>query len=280
MSAGASQELVRSLLAPRLAELQRVLRGGGTGMVVDYLGGSDPADDDVVRIDLDAFTEVRDQLPNLSNGAPLVPPFDMKEDSFTKTLRYVAYLAECSDTSDHVLFLRRATKSKVPKHGWAAIFHEGHLDLLPEQPFTLDESVDAVVAGSSLFALNLTAVETMFRLHVAIRQRATVAAGAIAQQIILPQHFLAWACAGQRAPKKLVRIHQSGVVARLTAPHLTSAIHQFGLIGIHVTLIGGQVELAFGPDACQNVLKLLDQDYLNSAITDDRFEAVAKKAVP
>jgi hypothetical protein len=238
-----------------------------------------PEVDEVEYVGLDNAPAVKLAIERYGN----LGPFDefTGDDAFVKQLRYyVAVLGAPGDAQ--AFFFRSFTDSSElrRKRGAALMRRGGQFSVVEERIFLFDEAVDCIVFRDWLFVLRKGDYRRIFDDFEVVRQQAHAAAGALHAQVPI-SNFEAFrdACARQiTMADKLLAIRSRDYFPSLTVDILESVIDEFGL-EVELVEHNGQKQLVFQTDAAHRwlILKLLDDDYLRSSMTEHRYEANSKQ---
>jgi hypothetical protein len=262
-------------------QFQRIAREGLTGemRLLEYEPGYKPDSGEVLWIDLADVEPVRGVVERISNFQDLVI-FQENRDEFLDYLRYYALFARIAARRSVTLF--RATSAKLElgrgsKIG--AILRGGQYDTVEETVFLFDRSVDCWSDGTYMFINNVGNFERIFRYFEELERLAEQTVAAVLDRIpIANADAFRQACTTQRRfMTKLAAIAKRPYFGRITINDLRRTIREHEL-DIEVVRENGRDHLAFDPDPSRRwtLLKLLDDDYLNSNMTHNKYEANSK----
>jgi hypothetical protein len=201
-------------------------------------------------------------------------------DDFVKRLaHYVAVLG--APGGDQAFFYRSFSSSAElrRKRGAALARRDGQFARVEDKIFVFDDAIDCFVYRDVLFVIRKGDYRRVFDQFEALRASAVAAATDLHNQVPI-DNFDGFreACAGQAAmADKLVAVRQRDYFAGLTVDRLKPIIAEFSL-DIDLTMRDGREHLVFKPDPRHRwlILKLLDDDYLRSSMTNRRYEANSK----
>jgi hypothetical protein len=169
----------------------------------------------------------------------------------------------------------------------AVIFRQGTFDELRDEVLLFDDRYDAVLIDGYVLITNQSAFERMFNYLVELQARAaTVFDSVTANLRIRRMDQLRNSCVTDvNMMRKLGSIEHRLASnpryrAAMTMEKLVPFIRNHPHVGIEIQGRGRSIELVFysDPQRRWQILKLLDDDYLNSELTDLDYEANSKSA--
>ena len=228
---------------------------------------------------VDAVEFARSRFSNLSPLAPFRPG----DAEYKKRLVY--WVCVLSTGAKKAFFFRAfsAAAELERKRGIALVSKDGTFHRVEEEIFLFDDRIDCVVYGDYLYVLRKNDFRRIFDQLEQVRRAARLAARRLHQQIPIANfdEFEA-ACAGQAGmADKLIAVTARDYFTTLTIARLKPVIDEFHL-AIPMTSDGGQEQLVFqtDPERRWRILKLVDDDYLRSSLTDHRYEVNSKTEPP
>lgn len=246
--------------------------------LVEYTPGYKPDEGEISWIDLEDAPSVQQVCERISNFQNLVV-FDGAE-AFLDRLKYYALFARVGTRRAVTLF--RATSAKLElgrgrKVG--AILRRGQYDTIEETIFLFDRSIDCWTDGRYMFIQNISNFERVFRYFEQLQARAEETVARVMERIpIANGDAFRQACTTQaRFMTKIAVVAQKPYFDRITMNDVRRAIREHQL-DIEIVRENGRDCLRFDPDPTRRwiLLKLLDDDYLNSVMTNSRYEANSK----
>ncbi|HEY6758305.1 MAG TPA: Kiwa anti-phage protein KwaB-like domain-containing protein [Baekduia sp.] len=212
------------------------------------------------------------------NLAP-APEFDAS-DEFVKRLAYYVIVAGAPGGEQAFFFRSFTASAELRRKTGAAIFRrDGQFDRVEERIFLFDESIDCFVFDGELFVIRKGDYRRIFQQFAALQAKAREAAKALDGRVPIANFdAFADACARQAAmADKLIAVQGRSYFSTLTLEKLEPVIAEFGL-DIGVETIDGVRKLVFKTDPAHRwlIVKLLDDDYLRSTLTDLHYEANSK----
>lgn len=239
---------------------------------IDTVEWADAADIGTVGFAVDRF----------SNLSPLAP-FRPGDDGYKKRLSYWVCVLTSGDRQ--ALFFRAfsAAAELQRKAGTALTSRDGTFYKVDEEIFIFDERIDCFVYGGYLYVIRKSEFRRIFDQLDQVRRAAKRAAGKLHARVPIANFDqFADACAAQAAmADKIIAVTNRDYFSSLTVDLLKPVIAEFGL-GIPVTTSDGQEQLVFrtDPEHRWRILKLVDDDYLRSSMTNHRYEVNSKTAPP
>lgn len=267
------------------AELQRQFQEiakeavAGEIRLLEYEPGYKPDSGEILWIDLEDAPAVGGTVERISNFQDLVI-FHENRDDFIDYLRYYALFARVA--ARHSITLFRATSAKLDlgrgrKIG--AVLRAGQYDTVEETVFLFARNIDCWSDGKYMFISNVSNFERIFRYYEELEQRAEETVTRVLERIpIANADAFKEACTSQRRfMTKLAMVAARPYFARITMNDLRRTIREHQL-EIEIVREDGRDHLKFDPDPSRRwiLLKLLDDDYLNSKMTDNKYEANSK----
>lgn len=238
-----------------------------------------PEEQDIEYSTLDNVPVVKQDVEAFANMAGF-ESFSPSEEKITKNLRY-SVIALTDDKGERAYFFRvfTAANELQRKPGAALIYRDGKYSKVEEQIFLFTEQVDCVVFRETVFILNKRNYREIFQLLAQVREQAEVAADTL-QAIVPIENFEEFkrACSSQTAMgDKLIEVCKRDYFESLSVQSLVPIIEEFSL---NVTIGTDGASLVFDarPAGRWHILRLLDDDYLRSSLTEHRYEVNSKTA--
>lgn len=250
--------------------------------LIPYEPGYKPDSGEVCWVDLQQSPEIREIVQRVLNFQALV--LYEQDDDFIDSLVYYALFARVAAQRGTVFFRKTSEKLVLGRGAaFAAVFRRGHYDTMEETVFLFDRNIDCWSDGRYMFIANVGNFERMFHYVEQLQARAQQTVDAVLRRVPISnaEEFRA-ACTTQiRFMTKLAVIASKPYLAQIGMVDICRAIDEHGL-PIEVVRNNGQEMLVFDPDPSRRwiLLKLLDDDYLNSVMTHLRYEVNSKIARP
>jgi hypothetical protein len=202
------------------------------------------------------------------------------DEALIRQLRfYVTVIG--SDEEDALFFRAYSPKKELTRgRGFAAMFDEGVFQKVENKTFLFDNDADCFVWGGYIFILHVSAFHRIFRYFEQLRETADETLDDVLQHVpISNDEEFRDACKGQlQMLAKLASISRKPYLPNLTMEAIEKTITT---VGLDLTLVDedGERKLVFDPSTQETrwaILKLLDDDYLQSLMTDEFYEASSK----
>lgn len=248
--------------------------------LIPYEPGYKPDSGEICWIDLQQAPDIRQIVQRVLNFQALV--IYEQDNDFVDSLVYYALFARVAAQRGTVFFRKTSEKLVLGRGAaFAAVFRRGHYDTMEETVFLFDRNIDCWSDGRYMFIANVGNFERMFRYFEQLQARAQQTVDGVLQRVPISNaaEFRA-ACTTQiRFMTKLAVIASKPYLAQIGMVDIRRAIHEHGL-PVDVVQNNGQEMLVFDPDPSRRwiLLKLLDDDYLNSVMTHLRYEVNSKIA--
>lgn len=174
-----------------------------------------------------------------------------------------------------IVLLRKATTATLMKRKGklAVIFRDGVLDLLEEEGILLDEQIDAIYWSGQVYMARPSAVETLFRFYDDLQERADEIIDQIHATIPIEGVDMLKAAAGAHYQmlRKIHHISQQPYLADITMDDIERVIEELDL-KIAIKGEGSNRKIAYDESDKWAILRLLDDDYLRSELTQRVYE--------
>ena len=269
---GLHDDLALSFLevARRVAQIDRELR--------PYDPGYKPEPDELVYIpiaDSEAVTSIVGELQRVNQADPFV-----ESEGVIKRLRFYAIVVGGPGGRQAVFFRGYNPKKELSRHAaYAVMLRRGQYNRVREKIFLFDNEVDCFSWDGTLFVQNVASFQRIFGYFEELRKKARDTVRAIHRRV--PIYNLAAfedACATDtRMLTKLAAIAQRPYLSRVTFEDVERTIQKFSL-DIEVVPNNGVNSLVFDPRQKRRwlILKLMDDDYLGSDMTNEKYETNSK----
>lgn len=230
--------------------------------------------------DIEAIQAAVDRYSNVS---PL-PPFSPGDEAYKSRLQYWVCVLTGSDGRKAYFFRSFSASAELQRKRLGALVSKnGTFQLVKDRIFLFDEAVDAFVFEGYLFVISKTRYRRIFDQLEQVRRRARAAARALHDKVPIKNFDeFADACGTQAAmADKIVAVQQRDYFDQLSYQMLAPVMKEFSL-EIPVETISGKKHLIFRPEPAHRfrILKLIDDDYLKSSMTNHRYEVNSKTEPP
>lgn len=251
---------------------------------IPFETGYKPLDTQVLRLTVA-------EVPVLASTRPALEPpdrgvqFDINQATLSR-LRGYSYSAEVHP-SDWIHFFRRLTRSNFQLQRGrelAARLVNNRYELVPERGLRLDTDFDAVAIGADLLVRHRRNFERLLDFAQMTVAHAQESAAAVVEHLSVKgaEEFVRVVSTDGRMYSKLQSAYEKmadpAYKAKITDETIAALIHKRTDVDLEVIVTDGSIELVFDPSAQRRwtLLKILDDDYLISELTDSRYQAPSK----
>lgn len=246
-----------------------------------YEAGYKPESDEVSYIELAQNSVIADLISQVSQ----VQQAELfhEDDEVIDSLRFYAIVVSPSARRRAVFFRTYSPKKELTRRaGFAALLSRGSYDKVDSKIFLFDNDTDCFAWDGYLFIHNVGAFQRIFGYFEELRANANATIDAVLGQIPVSnaEAFRA-TCTGQlQMLSKLAQIARKPYLGRVTMQDMRRTIDEFHL-DVQVVQENGQEKLLFEGTLAKRwlILKLLDDDYLGSTMTHEKYEVNSKSAV-
>jgi hypothetical protein len=216
-----------------------------------------------------------------ANLSPLAS-FQPNDKAYIRRLRF--WVGVLTDRQGRKAYFFRAFSSASElqrKRGAAMVLRDGSFTKVDEQIFLFDDSIDCFVFEGLLFVIRKNDYRRIFDQLEAVRQRARLAAAALHAKVPIANFDeFEKACMTQAGlADKLIAVQGRDYFDQLSYTMLKPVIDEFKL-NIPIETSNGSPRLVFltGPEHRWRILRLVDDDFLKSSMTELRYEVNSKTA--
>lgn len=194
-------------------------------------------------------------------------------------LRYLwAYCIRIESVDNNIFYFRKYNKSKViTKKGLFGLFYkDGYFNKIIQDLFLFDNKIDAFYYNNNIFILNKTYFEQIFNYMDEYKNNAITFLEEIKNLNIIDinDDFINWCLADPKKIKKLIDISNNEYYRDLTFEDIRNAKQEFEL-AFSLDEINEKINFKNKRDIWE-VLKVLNDDYLNSKFTNNKYEVKSK----
>jgi len=246
-----------------------------------YEAGYKPDSDEITYIDLAQNAAIADLILQVSQ----VQQAELfhEDDAVIDSLRFYAIVVSPSARRRAVFFRTYSPKKELTRRsGFAALLSRGSYDKVESKIFLFDHDIDCFAWDGYLFIHNVGAFQRIFGYFEELRAMADATVDTVLAQIPVSnaEAFRA-TCTGQlQMMSKLAQIARKPYLGRVTMQDMRRTIDDFHL-DVQIVQENGQEKLLFEGSFEKRwlILKLLDDDYLGSIMTYEKYEVNSKSAV-
>lgn len=229
------------------------------------------------------YLSLPDHDPIQSQVASLASPMDLgifdDDESFKSGVRFYAVVLQREEEEPIYCFRTYSPKKELKRSSsFGAILSEGHFDIVRQPILLFDQYLDCVSQGDNMFVLKKGNFHRIFRFFEMIQEMGREILGDIEGKVHI-QNFEEFSAACIGDPRKLAKlrnISQSGLIERVSMEDLRGIIEEYGL-SIEMANENGQAMLVYSPAQQWAILQLLDDGYLESRLTGERYEVADKR---
>jgi hypothetical protein len=269
-------ETFRSVAAYTLAHYKKEHNSGNL-VLRKYTVESKPEPYEVEYLNVSTYESIMEQISPLSALAD-VEVFEADE-KFIAGLRFYVITVQ-PPSGDPVYFFRSYTPKKMLGRSrfFAVMFRQGIYDKVIEPAFLFDQHIDCVSYNGIMFIFKKENFYEIFRFFETIRRIAKETLDTIRATVPI-QNFDDFArdCEGHLAKlEKLRNIAAKPYWGKITVENMKKVIEKNNLPVQFVQTNVGE-KLVYDPSDKWVLLKLLDDDYLWSLMTEQSYEVTGKR---
>jgi hypothetical protein len=246
-----------------------------------YEPGYKPDPDEISYIDLAQNQAIAEQIQDVSQ----VQQAELfhEQDKIIDNLRFYAVVVSPSARRRAIFFRTYSPKKELTRRaGFAALLSHGSYDKVETKIFLFDRETDCFAWDGYLFIHNVGAFQRIFGYFEELRARANATLDTVLAQVpVSNADAFRATCTGQlQMLSKLAQIARKPYLQRVTMQDIRRTIDEFHL-NVQVVQENGQEKLLFEGDLARRwlILKLLDDDYLGSTMTHEKYEVNSKSVL-
>lgn len=234
---------------------------------------------EVEHLDLSAYTTILEQIDPLTSLAE-IDVFG-EDEKFIANLRFYVITVQ-PPAGDAVHFYRFYTPKRMLGRSrmFAIWFNQGQYDKVTQPVFLFDQYIDCVSRGTTMFIFKKDNFQEIFRFFEMVRKVAKETLVSIRARVPI-ENFDAFArdCEGHLVKLvKLKNIAAKPYWDRITISNIKKVIEKNNL-PVKIVQTDGKEMLQYDPTDKWTLLKLLDDDYLWSLMTEQSYEVNAKREI-
>jgi Kiwa protein KwaB-like len=277
LSSSLSQEF-RDVVA---GALQRLRQGRRAQDVVlrSYTDASKPDLHEIEFVDLATQEKIRQQFEALVTLPLSSLPVFSADDAFVTGMRFYVIILQ-PRSRPPVYFFRTYTPKRELRRStfFAALFAQGQFDTIKEPTFLFDKKVDCISIGHYMFVLQKANFHTIFHFFEMVLKAASATLEVIQTRIPI-KNFEQFAqdCQGHVYKLfKLKNIAGRSYLTTINIEDLRNVINRLAL-PIPIETVDGVEMLVYDRSDRWALLRLLDDDYVQSLLTSAYYEASGKR---
>jgi hypothetical protein len=245
----------------------------------DYAAESKPDDHEIEYLDLAHFPDIKQQIALLKSLAD-IDDFSERDKTFISQLRFYVIVLQLPGEAEPLYFFRLYSNTKILGHSkkFGLIWRSGHYDKVTEPIITFDEEIDCICWGTSLFILKKDNFHRIFYFFEHLQKAAQETLEFVRANIPIA-NFDRLAADCQSHTLKLAKLRNimgKPYAKKITMADIKKVIARRNL-PIQTTSVGGCEMIVYDPSDPWTLLKLLDDDYLTSLMTDLDYEVSGKR---
>jgi hypothetical protein len=272
---------LRQDLAAEFLSVAQAASTNGDVVLRPYDPGYKPDQNEICYIDLAEHETIAELIGQISQ----VQQAELfhEQDDIVDHLRFYAIVVSPS-ARRHAVFFRTYSPQKelTRRAGFAALLTRGHYDKVETKIFLFDRGIDCFSWGGYLFIHNVAAFQRIFKYFEELRAKADETVTAVLAQIPISnaEAFRAAGTGQMQMMSKLAQISRKPYLAQVTMQDIRRTIDEFRL-DVRIVEEDGQEKLLFeaNPNKRWLILKLLDDDFLGSIMTNQKYEVNSKSAL-
>lgn len=251
-------------------------------VLLEYDPGYKPDAHEICYVSLNAMKPVKSIIEEVST-VDQAELFDEDED-FIGRLRFYAIIVE-GKSERAIFFHSYSPKKELTRSHWMLLrSYDGIYDRVKRKIFALDEEgqVDCFYFGDYLFVRDVRQFERIFGYLEELTKKAEKTIESVTSHIPISnaKEFERVALADRRMRAKLAQIAGKDYVGNLTIDQLKEVNEKFNL-GVRIVREDGLEKLVFEGSRQERwkILNLLDDAYLESPMTELKYEANSKRTI-
>lgn len=239
-----------------------------------------PLEDEIEPLNLSEYNSILEQLTPLL-ALTGIDVFE-EDEHFVSGLRFYVMIAQPPE-GDPVYFFRSHSPKKVlTQSRTLAIWkHRGSYDRVRAPIFLFDEDVDCMSRSGVMFVLNKKSFQNIFRFFEEIQKTAKKTLSIIKKYIPI-HNFEEFERDCERhlwKLRKLGNMVAKPYLHKITMEHIMDTINRHHL-SVRTEGVDGQEMIVYDPKDKWVLLRLLDDDYLWSTLTEQGYEVNGKRELP
>lgn len=206
-----------------------------------------------------------------------IPLLDTSED-FVNKLRFNMLVLERQNR--RIVLFRKYNRNKELSRSKNLLlrFIGDRYEMLTDTTFQFDDRFDAILFDNFIFSFNKSNFQHIFRFYELLQSAAEQSLETIRASVPIANfEEFKESCLGHRQKlEKLRNIANKPYIAQITMPLIKETIQEFNL-NVQTTLVNGDEKLLFDKSNRWEILNLLDDAYLGSKLTGNKYEVNSKR---
>ena len=268
------RDVLESVLAKRRRDAE-----SGDLVLHKYDATSKPDPHEIEYLNLEQHESIQTQIESLSDLHGL--EVFAEDNDFVAKLRFYVITAKDKKGNTAYFFRSYSPKKQLSRSPmFGAIMRNGQYDRYDESLFLFDRGIDCALYDGYIFIFGKDKFQKIFRFYEMLIKTAKATLKTIKAHIPIDD-FPAFeaACEGHlQKIAKLKNIAGKPYLKKLTLGDIKRAIKKYNL-PIKTTGKGANEKLHFDASDRWAILKLLDDDYLESVMTGNQYEVNSKRDI-
>jgi len=246
-----------------------------------YEAGYTPDPHELLYLELQHEADIADIIRQLSRVQQAA--LFRERDDIVDHLKFYAVIVSPT-ARNHAVFMRAYSPKRelTRKAGFAALFSRGTYDKVDTKIFLFDYGIDCFAWDGYLYIRHVSAFQSIFKYFEQLRAMAGETVDTVSERIPISNlDDFRTACTGQlQMMSKLAQIARKPYLPRVTMADIRRTIAEFRL-AVQIVQENGEDKLLFeaNPQKRWLILKLLDDDFLGSVMTNEKYEVNSKSAL-
>jgi hypothetical protein len=250
-------------------------------LLLEYNPGYKPEKHEIEWID---FSEI-DYLSDILTEIPepiAIPLFCNLDIEFLNNLRFYVIIIQTEYSENPIYWFRIYSKKKELSKGGklTAIWAGDMYTRLEQTGFIFDNGIDCIAFENYIFSTNKNNFQTIFKFYEMLRQVAEECLNCIQDRIPIANfpEFSESCTSHLQKLVKLRNIANKPYFSTITMEDVKRSIDRNNL-NVEIVLEGDEEKIKFDPNDKWIILKMLDDAYLESIMTNSNYEVNSKREV-
>ncbi|AKB27764.1 hypothetical protein MSSIT_1045 [Methanosarcina siciliae T4/M] len=249
--------------------------------LLEYNPGYKPEKHEIEWVDLSEIEYLSDILQGIPDPVD-IPLFSDSEDEFFNNLRFYVIIIQTEHSESPIYWFRTYSKKKELSRGTklAAVWTGNMYMRLEQTGFLFDEGIDCIAFENYVFSINKNNFQTIFRFYDLLRELAGDCLNCIQERIPIA-NFSEFSESCTSHLQKLVKLRNIAnrpYFSTITMEDIKRSIVRNNL-SVETIVENGQEKIKFDPRDKWIILKVLDDAYLESVMTQNNYEVNSKRQV-
>jgi hypothetical protein len=243
-----------------------------------YEPGYTPGAEELLYLELKDESEVAATVTHVARAGDAEHFAEAEE--VVDALRFYVIVVGAGGGRQAVLFRSYSPKKELSRRpGFALMLQRGSYDRLTRKVFLFDEDVDCFAWDQIMFVRNVAAFQRIFKYFEQLREKAAATVDAVMERVPIGNGAAFKAACTEQLPMmaKLAQIASKPYLPRIRMTDIRRAIEEFTL-DIKIVEEAGAEKLLFESEPRKRwlILKLLDDDFLGSVMSREKYEVNSK----